>query len=35
LNKDFNYSTTALTRDNNAGKLSGVNIPDRYKGLID
>ena len=35
LNKDFNYTSNALARDNDAGKLSGVNIPDRYKGLID
>ena len=35
LNKDFNYSESALTRDTDSGKLKGVNIPDRYKGLID
>ncbi len=35
LNKDFHYTNNALARDSNAGKLKGVNIPDRYKGLID
>ncbi len=35
LNKDFNYTNNALARDSNAGKLKGINIPDRYKGLLD
>ena len=35
LNKDFHYTNNALQRDSNAGKLKGVNIPDRYKGLLD
>jgi hypothetical protein len=35
LNKDFNYTESALNRDVDTGNLKGINIPDRYKGLIE
>ena len=35
LNGDFNYAATALENNKDSGKLKGVNIHDRYKGLID
>jgi hypothetical protein len=33
--KDFNYTEGALKRDSNKGNLKDVNIPDRYKSLLD
>lgn len=35
LNTDFNYTNNALQNNSNSGKLKNVNIPDRYRGLLD
>jgi len=35
LDGDFNYAATALENNKDSGRLKGVNIQDRYKGLID
>lgn len=35
LNDDFNYASNALERNTDTGKLKGVNISDKYRGLID
>jgi hypothetical protein len=35
LNKDFNYGNKALESNKDSGKLGGVNIPDKYRGLLD
>jgi hypothetical protein len=35
LNKDFNYGEAALTANEDSGRLKGVHITDRYKGLLD
>lgn len=32
---DFNYTNTALQQNKDNGRLKGVSIPDRYKGLLD
>ncbi len=35
LTKGFNYTESALKRDSNKGNFKDVNIPDRYKNLLD
>lgn len=35
LDSDFNYTNTALQGNKDNGKLKGVNITDRYRGLLD
>ena len=35
LNSDFNYTQSALDKNQDSGKLKGVNTPDRYRGLLD
>ncbi|MEO8403425.1 MAG: hypothetical protein ABI480_02480 [Chitinophagaceae bacterium] len=35
LNKDFNYGKEALEANKDTGKLKGISIPDKYKGLLD
>jgi hypothetical protein len=35
LNKDFNYSAASLNNNKDNGQLKGVNIADRYRGLLD
>ncbi|MFL9482335.1 hypothetical protein ACI6Q2_06110 [Chitinophagaceae bacterium LWZ2-11] len=35
INNDFNYSDSSLNKNKDAGKLQGVQINDRYKGLLD
>jgi hypothetical protein len=35
MNSDFNYTQSALDKNQDAGKLKGVNTPDRYRGLLD
>ncbi|HWJ28817.1 MAG TPA: hypothetical protein VNS32_19890 [Flavisolibacter sp.] len=35
LNKDFNYTSRALDSNKDNGHLKGVQIKDRYRGLID
>jgi len=35
LNKDFNYTNNALNANKDNGKLKGVAISDRYRGLLD
>lgn len=35
LNADFNYTKTSLQNNHDTGRLQGVSISDRYKGLID
>jgi hypothetical protein len=35
LNKDFNYGKDALEANKDSGKLKGVNISDKYRGLLD
>ena len=35
LNSDFNYTQSALDKNQDGGKLKGVNTPDRYRGLLD
>lgn len=35
LNKDFNYGEAALDANKDNGRLKGVQITDRYKGLLD
>lgn len=35
LDKDFNYTNSALQANGNTGKLKDVNITDRYRGLLD
>jgi hypothetical protein len=35
LNKDFNYGKDALEVNKDSGKLKGVSIPDRYRGLLE
>lgn len=35
LNKDFNYGEASLDANKDKGKLQGVQITDRYKGLLD
>jgi len=35
LNTDFNYTNTSLQNNQDNGRLKGVSISDRYKGLID
>lgn len=32
---DFNYTQSALDKNSDAGRLKGVQVPDRYKGLLD
>lgn len=35
VNNDFNYTNTSLKNNAGNGRLKDVNIPDRYKGLLD
>lgn len=35
MNNDFNYMQHALDKNGNAGRLSGIAVPDRYRGLLD
>jgi len=35
LHKDFNYTQTSLDNNKDNGKLKGVNISDRYRGLLE
>src|SRR4051812_15328618 len=35
LQSDFNYSQTALHKNSDNGKLKGVTVTDRYRGLLD
>jgi hypothetical protein len=35
LNKDFNYGKDALEANKDNGRLKGVSIPDRYRGLLE
>jgi hypothetical protein len=35
LNKDFNYGEASLNANKDNGKLKGVHITDRYKGLLE
>ena len=35
LDKDFNYTKTSLENTKESGKLKGVSISDRYRGLLD
>ena len=32
---DFNYTQSALDKNQDSGKLKGVSTPDRYRGLLD
>lgn len=32
---DFNYTQSAMNKNQDAGKLKGVTTPDRYRGLLD
>lgn len=35
LNSDFNYTQSSLDKNKDNGKLKGININDRYRGLLD
>ncbi len=35
LDTDFNYTNNALDSNKDAGKLKGVSVTDRYRGLLD
>jgi hypothetical protein len=35
MNSDFNYTKNALDKNSDSGRLKGVTVPDRYKGLLD
>jgi hypothetical protein len=35
LNKDFNYGKDALEANKDSGRLKGVSIPDKYRGLLE
>src|SRR4051794_5041096 len=35
LQSDFNYSQSALNKNSDNGKLKGVKVTDRYRGLLD
>jgi hypothetical protein len=35
VRSDFNYTDTALKSNEDQGRLKGVKVPDRYKGLLD
>src|SRR3954468_20526723 len=35
LQSDFNYSQSALNKNSDNGKLKGIKITDRYRGLLD
>jgi hypothetical protein len=35
LGKDFHYAGSALKDNGDKGRLKGVTVPDRYKGLLD
>jgi len=35
MNSDFNYTQSALNKNSDSGRLKGVTVPDRYKGLLD
>jgi len=34
-NSDFNYTNTSLDKNKDNGRLKGVNITDKYRGLLD
>jgi hypothetical protein len=35
MSSDFNYTQSALDKNQDGGKLKGVTTPDRYRGLLD
>jgi len=35
LHTDFNYTNNSLDNNKDTGKLKGVTISDRYRGLLD
>jgi hypothetical protein len=35
MQADFNYTRSALDKNSDSGRLKGVSVPDRYKGLLD
>jgi hypothetical protein len=35
MSNDFNYTHGALVSNSDNGKLKGINMPDRYRGLLD
>ncbi|SEW27174.1 hypothetical protein SAMN05428988_3832 [Chitinophaga sp. YR573] len=35
MQSDFNYTQSALDKNSDSGRLKGVNVPDRYRGLLD
>ena len=35
IRSDFNYTGAALKDNEDKGRLKGVKVPDRYKGLLD
>lgn len=35
MSSDFNYTQSALNKNQDSGKLKGVTTPDRYRGLLD
>jgi hypothetical protein len=35
LNKDFNYGKEALEANKDTGKLKGIHVSDKYRGLLD
>ncbi len=35
VNKDFNYGESSLDANKDNGRLKGVSIPDKYKGLLE
>ena len=35
MDGNFNYASNSLLQNKDKGRLEGVNIPDKYKGLID
>jgi hypothetical protein len=35
INKDFNYTGSALEQNKDSGRLKGVQVNDRYRGLLD
>ena len=35
LQKDFNYTQASLENESDSGKLQGVSVQDRYRGLLD
>ena len=35
MNNDFNYMQHALDKNIDSGRLKGISMPDRYRGLLD